>query len=73
MSIFNSTRRTRAVARALFPSAPEALAPELHGRDGTIAVSKPLGRGRLRYRATPFYLKIQGLEGPRPPRYVRGD
>lgn len=70
MSVFNHSTRTRAVARALFPSGPEIVAPGRHGRDGGTVTGDPVARARLKYRSTPFYLKIQGLEGPRQARYV---
>ena len=70
MSVFNHSTRTRAVARALFPAGPDIIVPGRHGRDGGTVTGDPVARARLRYRATPFYLKIEGLKGPRQPRYV---
>ncbi|WP_443750059.1 hypothetical protein [Asticcacaulis solisilvae] len=73
MSIFNQARKSRAVARTLFPAAPELAAPNsaAHGRDAATPAAAPgVRNGRLRYRSTPFYLKIEGLTGPRQSRYV---
>jgi hypothetical protein len=70
MSVFNHTTRTRAIARGLFPATPEAAPPERHGRDAPAQVGRKIAGGRLKYRSTPFYLKIHGLEGPRQARYV---
>lgn len=70
MSIFNQARKNRAVARALFPSMPEITAPEMHGRGAATGQTAGMRSGRLRYRSTPFYLKIEGLTGPRQSRYV---
>lgn len=73
MSAVKHSSRSRAAARALFPAAPEATIAGKHGRDGNAPPVAGLNRGeRLHYRATPFYLKIEGLEGPRPDRYVKG-
>jgi len=66
------TAKKRVTAKSLFPASPEAINPGRHGRDADQGpgMARPAG-ARLRYRSTPFYLKIAGLEGPRPPRYVQ--
>lgn len=73
MPAFKPTGKSRAAAKALFPSATETVSPEKHGRDAAVRTAADIARGRLRYRSTPFYLKIEGLEGPRPPRYTQKD
>jgi len=70
MSVFNHTTRTRAIARRLFPANPETAVSDRHGREAPPLKGAAVARGRLKYRSTPFYLKIQGLEGPRLSRYV---
>jgi len=70
MSLPNLARKSRAVAKALYP-APEKVAPQpRHGRDEKKSGGATTARGRLLYHATPFYLKIPGLEGPRPSRFI---
>ena len=71
MSIFKQSRRSRPVASPLFPAKPEVAAPEIHGCCAmTSPVVSSARNGRLRYRSTPFYLKIEGLAGPRQSLYV---
>ncbi len=70
MSLMSKARKSRGAAKSLYPAPAEVAAPSKHGRDAEEGRSSVASRGRLRYNSSPFYLKIPGLEGPRPPRFV---
>jgi len=70
MSAPNLARKGRALAKTFYPVSEKVTPQPRHGRDAKADFAGAAASGRLRYHATPFYLKIPGLEGPRPSRFI---